>query len=95
LIDSSNTGKRLKATFENSLSGLRDEDFDRHVEFAISDGPKQAMRLGQLMHQAANHGTHHRGQIAWRATQRACTIDINCSDPALTLLKAQALSRHT
>jgi DinB family len=64
LIDSSNTGKRLKATFENFLSGLRDEDFDRRVEFAISDGPKQAMRLGELMHQAANHGAHHRGQIA-------------------------------
>jgi uncharacterized damage-inducible protein DinB len=46
------------------LSRLRDEDLDRSVEFALGDGPMQTMRLGELMHHAANHGVHHRGQVA-------------------------------
>ncbi|MBZ5550871.1 MAG: DinB family protein [Acidobacteriia bacterium] len=46
------------------VSTLRDEDLDRIVEFAIGSGPKQAMRLGELMHHAANHAVHHRGQVA-------------------------------
>lgn len=46
------------------LSTLRDEDLDRTVEFALGSGPKQAMPLGALMHHAANHGVHHRGQVA-------------------------------
>jgi len=46
------------------LSKLRDEDLDRSVEFALGKGPKQTMRLGELMYHAANHGAHHRGQIA-------------------------------
>lgn len=46
------------------LGKLRDEDLDRVVEFAIGSGPTQAMPLGQLMHHAAVHGVHHRGQVA-------------------------------
>jgi uncharacterized damage-inducible protein DinB len=46
------------------LSILRDEDLDRNVEFALGTGPKQTMLLGELMHHAANHGAHHRGQLA-------------------------------
>ena len=46
------------------LSTLRDEDLNRVVEFALGGGPKQAMRLGELMHHAAIHGVHHRGQVA-------------------------------
>jgi len=46
------------------LSTLRDEDLGRIVEFAIGGGPKQAMPLGELMHHAAIHGIHHRGQVA-------------------------------
>ena len=34
------------------LSTLRDEDLGRIVEFAIGGSPKQAMRLGELMHHA-------------------------------------------
>jgi len=44
---------------------LRDEDLDRVVEFAFGNGPKHAMRLGDLMHHAAIHGVHHRGQVAF------------------------------
>jgi uncharacterized damage-inducible protein DinB len=46
------------------LSTLRDQDLDRTVAFAIGGGPKQTMRLGQLMHHSANHAVHHRGQVA-------------------------------
>ena len=46
------------------LSTLRDEDLDRTVEFSIGGGPRRAMPLGALMHHAANHGVHHRGQVA-------------------------------
>lgn len=46
------------------LAALKDEDLDRVVEFAIGDGPKQATRLGDLMHHAMNHGVHHRSQVA-------------------------------
>jgi uncharacterized damage-inducible protein DinB len=34
------------------------------VEFAIGGGSRQAMPLGNLMHPAAIHGIHHRGQLA-------------------------------
>ena len=46
------------------LSILRDEDLERVVEFAIGGGPRQSMPLGQLLHHAAIHGVHHRGQVA-------------------------------
>ena len=46
------------------LSALREEDLGRTVEFALGGGPKLTMPLGELMHHAANHGVHHRGQVA-------------------------------
>jgi uncharacterized damage-inducible protein DinB len=46
------------------LSGLRDEDLDRTVEWALGGGPKHTSRLGHLLHHAAIHGVHHRGQVA-------------------------------
>ena len=46
------------------LASSRDQDLDRFVEFAIGDGPKQALSVGQMMHHAAVHSVHHRGQIA-------------------------------
>jgi len=46
------------------LASLRDEDLERPVEFSFGNGPKQLRRLGELMHHAAIHGVHHRGQIA-------------------------------
>jgi uncharacterized damage-inducible protein DinB len=46
------------------LSELRNQDLDRTVEFALGAGPKQAMPLGALLHHAALHGIHHRGQAA-------------------------------
>jgi uncharacterized damage-inducible protein DinB len=46
------------------LASLSDADLERAVEFSIGNGPKQVMRLGELMHHAAIHGVHHRGQVA-------------------------------
>lgn len=46
------------------LATLRDEDLGRTVEFALGEGPERALPLGELMHHAALHGVHHRGQVA-------------------------------
>ena len=46
------------------LSGLRPEDLERVVEFAVGSGPKQRMPRVNLLQHSATHGVHHRGQIA-------------------------------
>jgi uncharacterized damage-inducible protein DinB len=46
------------------LSNLGDEDLTQIVEFSLGEGPKHAMRVGELMHHGAIHGIHHRGQVA-------------------------------
>jgi uncharacterized damage-inducible protein DinB len=46
------------------LASLREDDLERPVEFSFGNGPKQVRRLGELLHHAAIHGVHHRGQIA-------------------------------
>jgi uncharacterized damage-inducible protein DinB len=56
--------QQVEASVRAFLADLRDEDLDRVVEFAIGSGPKRAMRLGEMMHHAAIHGVHHRGQVA-------------------------------
>ena len=56
--------QQVEASVRTFLGDLRDEDLDRVVEFAFGSGPKHAMRLGELMHHAAIHGVHHRGQVA-------------------------------
>ena len=34
------------------------------MEFTLDDGPRRAVPLGRLLHHAALHGVHHRGQVA-------------------------------
>jgi uncharacterized damage-inducible protein DinB len=46
------------------LKTLRDEDLGRNVEFAIGGREKRYLPLGELLHHAANHGVHHRGQVS-------------------------------
>jgi len=46
------------------LSQLEDEDLARNVEYVNDRGEKRSMPLGELMHHAAIHGVHHRGQVA-------------------------------
>jgi uncharacterized damage-inducible protein DinB len=56
--------REVEAYVREWLSMLRDEDIDREIDFALGNGPRQTMRLGQLMQHAAIHGVHHRGQIS-------------------------------
>jgi uncharacterized damage-inducible protein DinB len=56
--------RQVEGHVREYLASLRNEDLERAVEFTISSGPKQVMRLGELMHHAAIHGVHHRGQVA-------------------------------
>lgn len=55
---------RVEAYMRAFLSGLKEDDLPRDVEFAIGGGPKHSMPLGDLMQHAAVHAVHHRGQVA-------------------------------
>ena|SRR5436309_1891737 len=46
------------------LSTLKDEDLRRNAEYMNDAGEKRSMPIGELMQHAANHGVHHRGQVA-------------------------------
>jgi uncharacterized damage-inducible protein DinB len=46
------------------LGTLRDEDLSREIEFSLPQTGKRTMRLGEALEHAANHGVHHRGQVA-------------------------------
>lgn len=46
------------------LNGLSDDDLNREVEFSLGDGPEHVLSIGQMMHHAAVHSVHHRGQVA-------------------------------
>jgi uncharacterized damage-inducible protein DinB len=56
--------RHVETSVREFLSTLQDEDLGRVVEFAIGGGPRQSMVVGQLLHHAAIHGVHHRGQVA-------------------------------
>jgi uncharacterized damage-inducible protein DinB len=58
------TWSTVEASVREFLSTLKDEDLDRIVEFTNPRGEKRSMLLGDLMQHAANHGVHHRGQVA-------------------------------
>lgn len=46
------------------LSKLKDEDLARIVEFTTPRGEKRSGALGEFLQHGANHGVHHRGQVA-------------------------------
>jgi len=46
------------------LAELKDEDLARNVEFSLGPSEDYSIQLGELMHHAAIHGVHHRGQVA-------------------------------
>ncbi len=54
---------RVEVQVREYLSKLKDEDLARTVDYMIG-GAEDSMPLGELMHHAANHGVHHRGQVA-------------------------------
>lgn len=46
------------------LRMLKDEDLARHIEYTFGRSEGHSTPLGELMHHAAIHGVHHRGQVA-------------------------------
>lgn len=58
------TWGRAEGYVREFLSTLRDEDLARNIEFSFGGGEKHSMPLGELMHHAANHAVHHRGQVS-------------------------------
>ena len=59
------TGKwtEIEGHLRGFLSGLQDDDLARVVEFELL-GQKFRMTVSQMLEHAANHGVHHRGQLA-------------------------------
>ncbi len=55
---------RVEANVREFLTHLKDDDLARQVEFSFDPSEKYSMSLGELMQHAANHGVHHRGQVA-------------------------------
>lgn len=55
---------RVETNVSGFLAKLKDEDLVRNVEFSFGPSEEYSMRLGELMHHAAIHGVHHRGQIS-------------------------------
>jgi len=56
--------QQVEGHVRSFLSTLHDNDLGRVIEFTLVGGVPQAMPLGELMHHAAIHGIHHRGQVA-------------------------------
>jgi uncharacterized damage-inducible protein DinB len=56
--------KRIGEHVREFLPRLRDEDLAREVEFPFPGGEKHVLPVGQMLHHAANHGAHHRGQVS-------------------------------
>ena len=58
------TWSKVEGYVREFLSKLNDEDLARNAEYMNDAGQKRSMPLGELMQHAANHGVHHRGQVA-------------------------------
>jgi uncharacterized damage-inducible protein DinB len=58
------TWNKVETAVRDFLSKLKDEDLARNVEYMIDGAEGPSMALGELMQHAANHGVHHRGQVA-------------------------------
>ena len=58
------TWSKVEGYVREFLSELKDEDLTRKVEFKNPLGETRSMALVELMQHAANHGVHHRGQVA-------------------------------
>jgi len=54
---------QVEANVRAFLLDLKDEDLDQLREFSFG-GPTYSMRRGDLLHHAAIHCVHHRGQVA-------------------------------
>jgi uncharacterized damage-inducible protein DinB len=54
---------RIEGYVREFLSGLKDEDLVRNIEFTLGD-ESQCLPLGDLLEHSAVHAVHHRGQVA-------------------------------
>jgi uncharacterized damage-inducible protein DinB len=58
------TWRTVEGHVREFLATLKDEDLARDTEFLNPRGEKRSMALGEMLQHAANHGVHHRGQVA-------------------------------
>jgi uncharacterized damage-inducible protein DinB len=58
------TWGRVESSMRTVLRALTDDALARPVEYAAGEGARRSMPLGELMHHAANHTAHYRGQTA-------------------------------
>lgn len=54
----------IEAMVRAFLASCSEDDLAREVAYPNSAGEVRMMILGQLLQHAANHGVHHRGQVA-------------------------------
>ena len=56
--------RKVEQQVRQFLSTLSDEDLDRRIEYSFGPDDTHSGTIGELMHHAANHAVHHRGQVA-------------------------------
>jgi uncharacterized damage-inducible protein DinB len=55
---------KVEQQMREFLADLQDEDVDRDVVFVIGASEPRSLPIGKLLQHAANHGVHHRAQVA-------------------------------
>jgi len=58
------TWSKVEVDLRKFLAGLKDEDLALSADYATDQSKTVSMPVGELMQHAANHGVHHRGQVA-------------------------------
>ncbi|HUR19906.1 MAG TPA: DinB family protein [Vicinamibacterales bacterium] len=55
---------RVEGQVREFLATLSDADLARRIEYSFNPAHTNSGTIGELMHHAANHAVHHRGQVA-------------------------------
>ena len=58
------TWNKVEVYVREFLCKLEDEDLVHNVKYTIDGTKETSMPVGELMQHAANHGVHHRAQVA-------------------------------